>query len=291
MYGWAITDSADERTTRAMRGIETMPTATITFVVLAPSTATIVRARMIVGKAKSAFTSRCSQKSTAPPKYAPTRPIKLPMVTPRPTEMKPTCSEMRAPYTTWLKISRPSSSVPKKCSALGAFRRSRALSAKGSWVAISGANAASTTSKRMSAPPTAPSGYRRIKRPIPESGLRRSDGAAIQGFADVVCAWATCGLLTYARAVTSGFCPFCGQKPEVTAAETLTSRQPNARVELCVRDVGDQVDQDKDHREQQYQRLDHREIAVRDRINQKPANAGQAEDCLNHDAAAENVAE
>jgi len=50
--------SVDERTTRATRGMLTIPTAMITLVMPGPSTATIASGSTIVGNAKSASTTR-----------------------------------------------------------------------------------------------------------------------------------------------------------------------------------------------------------------------------------------
>src|SRR5207249_10680610 len=63
---------------------------------------------------------------------------------------------------TRLRMSRPKSSVPSGWFRLGAFKRSLDFILMGSYGASAGARTAVATSTRMTSPPTAPSGLRRI---------------------------------------------------------------------------------------------------------------------------------
>ena len=56
----------------------------------------------------------------------------MPATVPMPTASRPTHSEMRLPWMTRLRTSRPMSSVPKGCSQLGAARRISGWAASGS---------------------------------------------------------------------------------------------------------------------------------------------------------------
>src|SRR5215212_1676120 len=78
----------------------------------------------------------------------------------------PTSSEMRAPYTTRLHTSRPNSSVPRKCVALGGFRRFGGSSRVGSCVATTPANTAAASSSTKIAVPATTLGLRSSRLPI-----------------------------------------------------------------------------------------------------------------------------
>jgi hypothetical protein len=54
-----------------------------------------------------------------------------------------------------------------------------------------------------------------------------------------------------------------------------------------VEDVDQQVDQDEAGRGEQHRALDHGVIALGDRLDHQPAEAGPGEDLLDHDLAAE----
>ena len=63
--------------------------------------------------------TRSRSRSTRPPAYALTTPSTPPIAQPANDAVKPTNNAMRAPYMTRLSTSRPNSSVPNQCSALG----------------------------------------------------------------------------------------------------------------------------------------------------------------------------
>src|SRR3984893_2505144 len=80
------------------------------------------------------------------------------------TAPSPSSIEMRAPWMTRLRMSRPKSSVPSGWLRLGACRRSLDLTLMGSYGASTGARRAVATRPRMSRPPSAPSGLPRMTR-------------------------------------------------------------------------------------------------------------------------------
>ena len=80
--------------------------------------------------------------STFPPKYPAHTPIVYPITVAIICETTPTLKEIRQPYTILEKISRPKSSVPNQCWALGGIKRSVKTWASGSYGAIHGANKA-----------------------------------------------------------------------------------------------------------------------------------------------------
>src|SRR6266508_4902334 len=101
------------------------------------------------------------------------------------TESVPSRTASREPHTTRLKTSRPKSSVPKRCAADGARRRSRTLIAIGSCGAMSGAKEARSRRPPKSAKPRTIGGDRRA-RPTKAANApgRRSIAAGSLGVAD-----------------------------------------------------------------------------------------------------------
>src|SRR5258708_3147501 len=98
------------------------------------------------------------------------------------TESTPRRTARREPQMTRLKTSRPRSSVPKRCADDGPCSMSRGTSAIGSWVAMSGAKSAVSSSAPKSASPEAPNGDRmsrrstsRIADPRIEPGIQQID--------------------------------------------------------------------------------------------------------------------
>ena len=80
----------------------------------------------------SASMTRWRIMSSRPSQYPDTSPMMVPAKVPMPTASNPTHSEMRLPWMTRLKTSRPMSSVPKGCAQLGAARRISGWAARGS---------------------------------------------------------------------------------------------------------------------------------------------------------------
>src|SRR3954463_4621197 len=65
----------------------------------------------------------------------------------------------------------------------------------------------------------------------------------------------------------------------------------DARVDDGVEDVDDQVRDDDEERAEQHRALDHREVAVLDRVEREAADPGDVEDGLGEDRAAEQHAD
>src|SRR4051794_19381559 len=65
------------------------------------------------------------------------------------------------------------------------------------------------------------------------------------------------------------------------------SRDADPRIEVAVDDVDEEVDDDEDRRDQQRRRLDHRVVALLDRMEQGVADAGKPEDDLGDRGAAD----
>ena len=76
-------------------------------------------ARISWGNASRMTISRSSSRSTRPPQNALLTPSRAPIVQPKNDAVKPTKRAMRAPNMIRLSTSRPNSSVPNQCSALG----------------------------------------------------------------------------------------------------------------------------------------------------------------------------
>jgi hypothetical protein len=98
--------------------------ATSTFARLGPSTATTAIASRSPGNASSVSITRLITSSTRPPKYPATEPSVVPTTADTSTTVSPTANEIRAPATMRDRMSRPSSSRPKRCVALGPASRS-----------------------------------------------------------------------------------------------------------------------------------------------------------------------
>ena len=93
--------------------------AITTFWTAGPRIDAMASARISCGKASRMSISRSRSRSTFPPQYALITPSRPPIVQPANDAVKPTKSAMRAPYMIRLITSRPNSSVPNQCSALG----------------------------------------------------------------------------------------------------------------------------------------------------------------------------
>ncbi len=87
-----------------------------------------------------------------------------PSTQPSVVEPMPTASEMRAPWTMRLKMSRPMKSAPSRCCAEGRASDTDALVVSGSEAAIPSAKIAASTNTAMITAPTAPSGCRVTKK-------------------------------------------------------------------------------------------------------------------------------
>src|SRR5437867_7313613 len=150
-------------------------------------------------------------------------------------------------------MSRPRWSVPSQCSAFGRPSVYAASVAIGSCVCSHGASTAVTSMTTMMAPPAAPSGLRRMKRPsvVPHPGRA---GAPIT---------------TRSTGTPTGLAI------------------AHARVEHAVEHVDEEVRQDHDDGDEHHEVLHDRVVAPQDRLHEEAGDAGQVEHGLGHHEAAD----
>src|SRR5215471_3101505 len=242
----------EPRTTRATRGAYTMPIATITFMVLGPSDAISAMARMIAGKAIRPSITRMTTLSSA---------RKWPETTPRMNESTttqiPTTSDSRAPYTTRLSTSRPTSSVPNQCVALGRLRRT-ATSIRAGSPAMNGASTATTEIATMI---TAPASVI----------LRRDNRESHRGIArdSRVASASSIGRLA----------------GSLTAMRTAPDCSPvlHARIDHEVREVDREVNEHGHARDAQYDALDDGIVTSQYGRDDESSETGDVEDRLDDD--------
>ena len=77
---------------------------------------------------------------------------------------RPTTSEMRAPWISQVRMSRPAPSAPSRCLADGGASRSTTIISSTSYGVSTSAKIAHTSSSRMMIAPTRPSGFSRTSR-------------------------------------------------------------------------------------------------------------------------------
>src|SRR5215212_7429989 len=162
--------------------------------------------------------------------------------------------------------SRPSESVPSRCPAVPGGANVAAKSVwSGAYGASTGANTATRTATTRTTRPVSASGARSSRR---STRLRR-------------------GALT----------PVGGRS--ATAASTVVMLAPSRRfsgdadawVDDRVEQVHEQVDDDVRRRRHQHDSLDHRVVALEDRVDRQLAEAGQTEDPFGDDGAGDQRAE
>src|SRR5713226_2343925 len=163
----------------------------------------------------------------------------MPSTSPTPRAMvaavAPACSEAWAPQMTRLNMSRPNSSVPIQCAALGGSCSTR----KSCRVGLYGLTCAAKTAARVTATSTkAPNN--------PGRELKKRRRAAVQG----VGAWRTTGAAVNGAA---------GERTD--SDETATSVVANAWVERCVHDVDQKIERDHEQGDDDDRPLDHRVVA------------------------------
>src|SRR5471030_2368721 len=170
------------------------------------------------------------------------------------TETQPAISEVRAPQNRRDKISRPSSSVPSQCRREGALRTAIKSALIGSKGKIHGAsNASSAKNSTNTAPITAVLLLMNLR------NIRLGSRAG----SDVV--------------------------TEIT--ETLMSGSPHTWVNQHIQYVGQQVHQQKAHRDHHHHTLNHRVITVENGIDNHLAETRNGEHLLAKHRAAEQFAE
>src|SRR5208282_5190609 len=144
-------------------GVADTPIAIIALVRLGPRNAASAMARIRNGQASMASVMREISASAQPPAYPANKPMGTPNASEIDTDTTPARSEARVPQTTRESTSRPISSVPNQCAALGALRIALQLVASGSYGATSGASNASKT-KNTTTPSATIAPRRRARR-------------------------------------------------------------------------------------------------------------------------------
>src|SRR5205809_52813 len=240
--------STEPRTMRATRGAYTIPMATMTLATLGPSEAISAMARMMAGKAMSPSITRITGLSSRR-QYPAASPQTSPTAKASSTTAAPTSSESRAPYTTRLHTSRPTSSVPNQCAAPGAVRRADTSMRSGS-PAMTGA---STPTSVVTASSTRPTTVARRRTSRESQSARRRTGSAGRG-----------------RART------------LMPMRSLVS---HPRIEHHVREVHGQVHEHVEARDAEHHALDHGIVAAQHGRDDQPAEPGNVEDLLHDDRA------
>src|SRR5207249_3035641 len=257
--------STEPRTMRATRGAYTIPMATMTLATLGRSEAISAMARMMAGKAMSPSITRITGLSSRR-QYPAASPQTSPTANASSTTAAPTRSESRAPYTTRLHTSRPTSSVPNQCRAPGAVSRAE-TSMRGGSRAMTGASAPTSVVTPSSTRPTTVA--RRRTRRDSHNGPRRAVSAG-RGSARTLI-----GPGSARPAQTAG------GPPEARVASLV----PNPWIEDDVRQVHGQVHQHVDARDAQHHALDDGIVAAQHGRDDEPAEPGNVEDLLHDDGA------
>src|SRR6267143_5129337 len=205
-------------------------------------------ASRMAGKAMSPSMTRITTMSRRRENPA-IRPTMMP-----PTEVSnmvvtPTSSEMRLPWRTRLQTSRPNSSVPRKCWALGACRRAAGSSRVGLCVESTPASdAARTKARRISAPATT----------LRLASVRRSQRGRVDG----------------APAAARG-----------SRTSTATSLIADPRIDDRVEEIDPKVDEHVGGGGDEDNPLHHRVIAPQNRRDDETAQPWDVEDDLRDDGA------
>src|SRR5271165_336504 len=160
-------------------GVADTPIAIIALVRLGPRNAASAMARIRNGQASMASVMREISASTHPPAYPASKPIGMPSTSEIDTDITPARSEARVPQITRESTSRPISSVPNQCAALGALRIALQLVASGSYGATAGASKARSTKNTTT--PSAATAPRRRARDLSarQPGEAAEDGDAV----------------------------------------------------------------------------------------------------------------
>src|SRR5207248_1891470 len=176
------------------------------------------------------------------------------------TTAAPTSSESRAPYTTRLQTSRPTSSVPNQWARPGADSR-RATSMWPGSLASTGASALTSTITSMSTAPASVVLRRVISASQP--GLARRGTGSARG-----------------RAITLIAVRAAAHSRDRANRSSLVA---HPRVEDDVREVDHEVDQHVHAGDAQHDSLDDRVVAPQHRRDDQPAQARDVEHRLHHD--------
>src|SRR6266545_4339296 len=205
-------------------------------------------ARRMAGKAMRPSMTRITTMSRRRENPA-TRPTMMPPTDVSNMVVTPTSSEMRLPWRTRLQTSRPNSSVPRKCRALGAWSRAAGSSRVGLCVESTPASsAASTKARRIRAPATT----LRLAR------VRRSQRGRVDG----------------AAALTVG-----------ARTSTVASVIADPRIDQRVQQVDPEIDEHVGRGRDEDDPLHHRVVTPQNRRNDEAAQTRDVEDDLRDDGA------
>src|SRR5919199_6078181 len=239
-----------------------MPTAIMALRSDGPRAFVTAIASSTPGKASIASTTRPSTWSTAPPIYPAARPIDTPPPRAMLTAMTATAIDTRVPYSTRASWSRPTLSAPSQWAKEGCSRVCAGAVWYGSYGVSSGAATPMSTMSAISPPKIIKRGSRRVR--------------AHTRFARDRSASAVAGCVS----VSAAACIVSAARPG----------QADARVEIRVGDVDDQVgEQEQEHR-QEHDGLDGRVIAGAQRLESQTTDAGPRKDKLDDEGAFENGA-
>src|SRR5262245_16284596 len=221
----------------------------------APSTAPRARASTSGGNESTASISRISDASARPPAQPAASPSSPPATTAIATEPSPAMSDTRVPQITRDSTSRPTLSVPSRCARLGFARAWPRSCLSGSWGDSTGARSAAAIANTITAAP---------------KGASRARAAR----------FSTTHRLAVPRDDAAG-----------PASAGARSAIPDSRIDEAIEQVHDEVRGDEAHRDQQHHALDQRIVARKHGVHHEPPNAGQGEDVLGDDGAADEGAE
>src|SRR5215470_11095083 len=162
MNSRCLRESTSARTTLAIHGHEVNPRSRITRSRPGPKRATTTTARKNRGTTCTNSVMRMSASSVPLPCHAAMEPTATPMLPLSRLTMSARKRDVRAPYTTPEKTSRPRSSVPIGCSSVGG-RKGGATDAKGWAGAIHPARSAVANNTKVSTTPIQPASVRSIR--------------------------------------------------------------------------------------------------------------------------------
>ena len=138
---------------RANVGMLNNPMASVALRAPGPQVAASMMAVSSAGKAKATSVSFRISDSVQPRCCAASRPMKVPMHSPKPTAPMPTSNGLRAPASNWDTTSRPSASVPSQCLVLGLASRAVMSMSIGGCGVQNHESRAQATSKTVRQPP------------------------------------------------------------------------------------------------------------------------------------------
>src|SRR5215510_2835175 len=179
-------------------------------------------------------------------------PSRLPATTARTTETSPASSETRVPQMTRESTSRPTLSVPRRCTPFGRASVLPRFCASGSYGATSGAARATRIASSITAAP---------------NGASRAPAARRKTF--------------QRTAVKGAGLPRPGRR----------SARSDSGIDPAIEHVDHEIADDEAHRDQQHDALHQGVVARKDRVDHEATDARQREDVFGDDRAADQRAE